>query len=353
MPWQIEISSDNTIVYINLKRLTSDDNLKYEDIISALQDKEIPVPPEVENRIHEILEQFAGPGEHDNRPVLIRSSLPIDGEDGYFEWSDKCDPDKHKTLVEESEDVDCANFYGRSSLIIAKKDDQIGVLHPATSGEPGQDLFGKSITPQAGTEFKVEPGKNVKLLADGCTFVALCDGEPKLENGTLSVDPTLTVKSDVDFATGNISFSGDVNIKGDIKDLFEVRTGGDCNVEGTVEAAQIECAGSLTVKQGISGKEKGLVKVQKNLSCKYLSNVTVWVQGDTTIDSEIVNTDLNCRGKVVLQRGAIHGGQVCAAGNIETPVIGSPVGVRTIVRAAVDPFLERGKAHPANKKIGL
>ena len=341
MSWQIEINSDSTIVYLNLKRMTSQDKLDYEEIISALQDKNIPVNPKTESHISQIVEQLAHAGDHEERPVLIQAELPTNGQDGRFEWSEMCDQDKHKNPEVESEDPGCTNFYSRSSIIIAKKDEKIGVLHPPTDGQPGQDVFQKPIEHQAGTEFKVEPGKNVKLLADGRTFLALCDGEPKLEKGILTVDPTLTVKSDVDFTTGNIAFNGDVNIKGDIKDLFEVRTGGDLNVEGTVEAAHIECDGSLTVKLGISGKEKGLIKVQKNLSCKYLSNVTVWVENDAVVDSEIVNTDLNCRGKVVLKRGAIHGSQVCAAGNIESPAIGSPAGVRTIVRAAVDPFLER------------
>ena len=341
MPWQIEINSDNTVVFLNLTRLDSQDNLNGAKIISALQDKNIPLPPETENRIHEILAQLSGTDRREDRPVLIRAAGAIDGENGRFEWSQKCNPEKIEVLHEEPEPSHSANFYQRSRLIIINKGDQIGVLHPPTAGKPGQDVFGQPITPQPGTDFKVEPGKNVQLIPDGRTFVAQCDGEPKLENGTLNIDPTLTVRSDVDFATGNVAFSGDVNIKGDIKDLFEVRTGGNLLVEGMVEAAQIECAGSLNVKRGISGKEKGSIRVHKDLSAKYLSNVTVWVQGDTIIDSEIVNTDLNCSGKILLQRGAIHGGRVCAAGNIETPVIGSPAGVRTIVRAAVDPFLER------------
>ena len=41
------------------------------------------------------------------------------------------------------------------------------------------------------------------------------------------------------------------------------------------------------------------------------------------------------------EKGAIHGGQVRAAGDIEAPMIGSAVGVPTEIRIATDPYLER------------
>jgi uncharacterized protein (DUF342 family) len=341
MPWQLEINTDNTQVLLNLKRLTPQDHLNSETIISALQDKNIPINPDIENHITMIINQLDKLPNHDHCPVLIQAVEVKHGIDGYFEWAQKCDPEKAKPSEDESKIPDRTSFYNQSRLKIVNQGDQIGVLHPAAEGEPGENVFGQTITPQPGTDFNVDPGANVELAADGQTFIAKCDGQPKLENHTLCLDSALNINTDVDFGTGNVSFSGEVNIRGDIKDMFQVKTGGNLNVEGTIEAAHIECGGSLTVKRGVTGKEKGQLQVHKNLSAKYLSNVTVWVKGDAAIDSEIVNTDLNCRGKVILQRGAIHGGQVCAAGNIQAPIIGSNAAVRTIIQAGVDPYLKK------------
>jgi len=340
MPWQIDINSNKTIVRLNLTKFEDTERMGYGELIETLQKKQIPLSPTAESHIRELLDQIDEIIKSDRQPILIQSKGPIDGQDGRFEWSDKFDPGKERSEDQDQEAQEDTDFYSLSGLIIAKKDDTLGVLHPATEGEPGEDVFGRELPAKAGAQFKLEPGPNVKLMGDGKTLIAECDGEPKIQAGTLLVEPTLTINSDVDFETGNIAFNGDVLIKGDINDLFSVQTGGDLNIEGTIEAAQIECRGSLAVKRGISGKEKGVIEVQKDFTAKYLSNVQVWVKGDIEIESEIVNTNLNCRGNIKLQRGAIHGGQVSAAGNIEAPNIGSPAGVRTIIRSAVDPFLE-------------
>ncbi len=340
MAWHININHNKTEVALDIRQLNSDDKINCEAIVAALEEKKIPVDAKVQKRINNALENLKTSGRSSEMPVLVRGIAPVAGLDGYFEWSEKFDPEKLKAAEEERQNEDRSSFYEQSNLIIAYKGDLLGILHPLTNGEAGKDVFGYPITPQPGADFKLDPGLNVGLLPDGVSFVAQCDGEPKMEGTVLSVDPTLRVKSDVDFATGNIEYNGDVNIKGDVKDLFRIRAGGNISVEGTVEAAEVECGGCLEVKRGISGKEKGIIRVEKNLSTKYLSNVTVWVKGDILVDSEIVNANLNCQGKVVLQKGAVHGGRVTAAGTVEAPIIGSPAGVRTVIRAAIDPFLD-------------
>jgi len=340
MPWQIDINSNKTVVRLNLKKFTAAERISCGEVIETLQKKQIPLNPTAESHIRELLGQIDEFIKSDQHPILIQGKGPIDGEDGRFEWSAQFDTEKQRIEDQDQQEQKGTDFYSLSKLMIAKKDDTLGMLYPATEGEPGEDVFGRVLPAKSGTEFKLQPGPNVKLMGDGKTFMAECDGEPKIEAGTLKVEPMLTVNSNVDFETGNIAFSGDVLIKGDVKDLFSVQTGGNLNVEGIIEAAQIQCQGSLAVKRGISGKAKGVIDVKKDLSAKYLSNVQVWVKGDIEIESEIVNTNLNCRGNIISQRGAIHGGQVSAAGNIEAAHIGSPAGVRTIIRSAVDPFLE-------------
>lgn len=348
MPWQLQISSDKMTVRLDMSRFKSDENIHNDDIKAALEQKKIPWSLSVEERVREILEALQNPDLGDPKPILIQGTTPIDGKNGRFEWSESCDPDKQYSFpdkqcsfLELQDQTGQASFYDRSSVILVAKDEIIGRLHPPTEGESGKDVFGDPVESRPGAEHKIEPGKNVKLQSDGQTFIALCDGEIKLQSNKLLVEPVIVIKSDVDFSTGNINYDGDIHINGDIKDLFEVKAGGNINVGGTIDAAQVVCQGNLTVRRGISGKEKGYIDVKKNLSAKYLSNVTVWVQGDALIQSEIVNTELNAKGKIVLERGGISGGQITAAGNVEAPVIGSPVGVRTVVKSAVDPFLQK------------
>ena len=295
----------------------------------------------MEEQVQKVITTITKDNSEETKPILLEGIRPSKGENGRFEWSEAFDPEHQYSFCDEQDEKGRASFYDRSSVTLVAKDEIIGILHPPTEGQPGQDIFGNGIESKPGADYKIEPGKNVELQADGRTFIATCSGEPKLQGNILLVEPVITIKSNVDFSTGNIEYNGDVHVNGDIKDLFEVHAGGNIDVGGTIEAAQVHCAGNLTVRRGISGKEKGTITVRKNLSAKYLSNVTVWIQGDAAIQSEIVNTELNVKGKILLERGGISGGHITAAGDIKAPVIGSPAGVRTIVKAAVDPFLQQ------------
>jgi len=342
MPWKIEVSSDSLQVFLDLKKFGHSEIIDYDSVVAVLGEHNISVTDQFTRQIRKCLDNLMTAEKIPPKPILIQGKPPVAGEKGYFEWNQEFDPVKRRAAFEAAaKEDDQSSHYDRCSIIIVNKGDVLGVMHLATKGRDGQDIFGNTITAEPGADVTVEAGENVEIKSDGLTYIAQCNGVPKLEGTKLWVNPTVVIESDVDFETGNINYQGDVSVRGDIKDLFEVVAKGNINVEGTIEAALIKCGGSLVVQRGLSGKEKGTVEVGGKLSAKYLSNVSVWSHGDVEIDSEIVNTDLNSQGKVVLQKGAIHGGQLVAAGTVETPVIGSQSGVQTIVKAAVDPFLNK------------
>jgi len=341
MPWQIEIGRDKLRVGLDLRRRGSNETIEASAVIEALRAKQIPVNAPVERLVAEVLARCGRPGQGESQPTLLEGRPAQNGQDGCFEWSEHFDPGKRKEALEQQEKSGRCSHYTRGSLILAAKGDVLGVRHAATAGEPGEDVFGKPIPAVAGKECRVEPGKNAALDADGQTFRATCDGQPRLQGAVLGVDSNVTVKADVDFGTGNIRYSGSLSIKGDIKDMFEVQAGGDVEVGGTIEAARVVSGGNLIVRRGVAGKGKGFLSVGGELTAKYLSNVSAWVRRHVRVGTEIVNGEINCRGQVVLESGAIHGGQVTAGRTITAAVLGSPSGVRTVIRAGLDPFRER------------
>ena len=50
MPWQIEINHDNTEVKLDLKKLKDSDELSYEEIVEALQERKVLVDEAVEKK---------------------------------------------------------------------------------------------------------------------------------------------------------------------------------------------------------------------------------------------------------------------------------------------------------------
>ena len=346
MPWQIAVNSDCTEVQLDLSQFDSADEIDFDAVINALNENKVQITSTVEETVAEVTDRLATFIACDDQPppqslLLAQATPAVDGTNGHFDWTEKCDPDRKPCVqLPDTDTHSRASFYEQTSLILVKAGDQIGTLHPPTQGQPGTDVLGRPITAKDGSEHQIQLGPNVEFQTPGQTLVALVNGEVKDERGQISVDPVLRLKSHVDFATGNINYDGDIDIGGNIKDLFQVKATGNITVAGIIEGARIECGGNLEVKRGIAGKEKGHITVTGNVSAKYLSNVAVWTKGDAHIASEIVNGDLNCSGSVMVKTGAIHGGQVTAAGTIESPVIGSPAGVRTVIRAGIDPFVD-------------
>ncbi|MBN1845286.1 MAG: DUF342 domain-containing protein [Sedimentisphaerales bacterium] len=338
MTLRIRVSSGKLSASLDLSSL-ADGPVEYGAIEKALAEKKVSIGPEQESQIRHWIDAYRTSGPPGDQPPLLTGTPPAHGQDGRFEWSAQCDPKNNQQFLDQQDQSGRASFYGRSSLVLVKKGDILGTLHPPTQGVAGKDVYGAAIEPRPGKDCPLKPGKGAAFLPDGKTLAAEIDGELKYNGRMLWVEPVLSIASDVDFSTGNVDYPGDVFIRGDVKDLFEVHSGADIVVAGTIEAAQVECSGSLCVMRGISGKEKGFIVVDKDLSAKYLSNVRVWVRGDTRIQSEIVNTELHCGGQVILERGALNGGEVTAAGSITAPSLGSLAGVRTIVKAGVDPYL--------------
>lgn len=351
MTWQIIINQDKTEVLLDLRHKVSGESVVLESLLTALQEQNIPVNDELTQKLQQALPIFNDPSRANKLPVLAKATLPIPGEKGSFVWSDSLNPQKrHPPTGNASEGQEHTSFYEWSRLPLVKAEEVLGTLHPNVAGKPGVNVCGEPMEPEPVEEFRLEAGTNVRITPNGMNFIAQCDGQVKLDKGVLSVDPILRINTDVDFETGNIHYAHDVMVKGDIKDLFTVETGGDLTVEGTIEGANIKCAGQLMAKRGIAGKEKGLIEVKGKVIARYLSNTVVWAETDVAVETEIVNAEVHARGNLTLQKGAIHGGHITVGGIVEVPVLGSSMGVSTFVRVGADPFLLKDYEELKTKK---
>ncbi len=337
---RLKLNNDKTLARLDVERQPVEE-ITSDFLFDYLQKNQVVITDDVEKRIQEIIEMIATES-FVEYPVISRGRSAVPCKSGYFEWSEQCDPEKRqKANHPEGDGPEEFNYYDYVSFCTVKKGDLIGKIHPPKEGEDGVDVFGQIIPIDHCDIFQIDIGKNIELDMDGVSLIALCDGVLEQKDNKVSVDPVLNIDSDIDFSTGNIHYQGDVYIKGDVKDLFEVNAEGDLYIGGTIEAATIKCGGNLTVQGGISAKDKGVIEVKKDLTAKYISNATVWVKGNVFLHSEMVNSELNCGGKLVLERAGIRGGRVTTAKAIETPEIGSSLGIQTVIRPGIDPYLEK------------
>jgi len=168
--------------------------------------------------------------------VVAKGRPPIDGVDSrikYFFLQHSCrnpdfDTDKKVNIMDHT--IIPTVEVGE---ILAEK------VIPAIPGMDGMTVTGEVIKARPAKEAVFKAGKGAVLL-DNNRIVAAISGRPILEKGVVSVNPVLTIPSDVSVETGNIRFDGDVVVKGDVKDGLRVIAGGNIIIYGNCYHATIK-----------------------------------------------------------------------------------------------------------------
>jgi uncharacterized protein (DUF342 family) len=125
----------------------------------------------------------------------------------------------------------------------------------AVKGNAGINIFSERISPPPVKDINLEAGKNVKLTEDGLKAIALEGGQPKLIRTRSAVVVHIykqyIIKGNVDKYTGHVKYDGDLLIKGNINDYFNVEVGNDLKVQGNIANAEVSTKGDLYVNNNI------------------------------------------------------------------------------------------------------
>src|SRR5690606_12987777 len=138
-----------------------------------------------------------------------------------------------------------------------------------TPGEPGRDVPGKPIPALPGKPFSTRLDETV-VQRDGGDVVAATPGLRVRTERAAPIQQVLTVRDPVGFPSGNIDFHGSVIIHRGIKDRFHVKASQNIQIDGLVEAAQVECGGDLVINAGFAGRDQGAAHVGNHLTARYL-----------------------------------------------------------------------------------
>lgn len=122
---------------------------------------------------------------------------------------------------------------------------------PAIPGKDGITVTGEVIKAGGGKDIPLRAGNGAVLLDNGTKVIAASAGRPMYKNGQISVVNTLVISNDVDVATGNLHFDGDIVIKGNIADNLKVTAGGDITVHGNIYHADVYAKGNIRVHGSI------------------------------------------------------------------------------------------------------
>lgn len=211
----------------------------------------------------------------------------------------------------------------------------IAIKTPATRGEEGINVKGEKIPGEWGTEVSIKAGANVTVSEDGTKFTAAMAGSPKVLNDELSVDPVYVVEGDVDYSTGNINFSGALDIRGNIADGFVVKAEGNITIGGNVQACEVISSGDIMVKGGIITRGEGAVIAKGSVSAKFIENSEVEADENVIVDRAIIASKIRSNGMVICtsHEGKIMGGDIMAFHEIRAKHLGTEKETTTSLRA--------------------
>ncbi|MGI6454299.1 MAG: DUF342 domain-containing protein [bacterium] len=271
-----------------------------------------------------------------NQKIQIATGDPaVNGEDGYVKWDVDLSILEGSKLVEKSGRVDYKEV---SYILPVKKDQRLAVLIPPTEGRSGKNVLGNELPGKPGKPVRLQAGKGVRISDDGNELFAAIDGVVCKEGGKYIVDEILLIKGDVNLTTGNITSSTTVVIKGGVLSDFRVSSEQDIHIDGLVEGAEITAQGNIYLNGGIQGNEKARVKAGGEVRVKFVNNAKIEAAGTVHVNGSVNNSVIQTRDRVIVEgkKATIMGGHIMAEKEISASVIGSEMGVRTILEIGLE-----------------
>ena len=347
---KIIIADDATQVQMILPPAYGQQEMARQVCHALLRDHKVEISEPVVKAIDQLILKSkntpSAPGSEPIRGVVAMAQKPTDGIDGKVEWL--IETKKTQPVPDEKvQPGQARNYYEASIYTTVETGTCVGILHQATTGMDGRDVFGKTINARDGKPFDLQFDETIMCDAKG-KLITQTDGVLVNTRHSVCVRKVIEVNSYVDFSTGNIDFSGDVIVHEGVRDNFIVKAEGDVTVDGLIEAANIITGKDLNANGGMAGREQGTVNIGQDLKAKYLDNITGTVNGNLKVERETINCELTVLGDVESKSGFILGGKVVVGGKVNIHTIGSDANVRTDVVIgsvpALDPILKNLEA---------
>jgi len=211
-------------------------------ILKELREKKISGQVDYEAIMH------ACKGLTDGEFIIVRGVPPQPPVDGRVEFV--CDFTSRTISPESSERID---FRDRMQIAAVEPGDVLARWYPPQLGQPGRNVFGEVVMPRKPKHRTFKAGRGVRLVDNGRIAVAEIAGRPVYRKGVLSVNQQIVVQQDVNMNTGNIKFTGDVIILGDVTEAMTVESGEIVDVKGNVFHATVRAGSHIRVGKKLIG----------------------------------------------------------------------------------------------------
>jgi uncharacterized protein (DUF342 family) len=263
-------------------------------------------------------------GEAVSGVVVARGEPPVNGRDGTIELH-VLRASGSTGRVRGDGSVD---FKTLDRVTSVKRDQLVAVLTRQSPGrQDGRTVKGRVVKAQSGKPVAFEVGNNIRSEERGETvhYFSSINGKLLFDGKKISVEPVLIIEGDVGPKTGHIKFSGIIHVRGNVQDTYNVFSKKDITVEGNVGNCVIKTEGNLTVRNGIVGKNRGLIQVGGDVRLKFAENSNVRAGGSIYVMRAALNCTLVAGSRIIAveEKGQIIGGQLKAGDGIEVKILGN------------------------------
>ncbi len=251
-------------------------------------------------------------------PVCVARATPAKrGQNGSINFLFE----KNRVPKPKHDEFGVADYRELNLIVPIKRGTVIAEIKLPTPGEPGLNIFGTTIQPEAGKPANVTLGKNNLLTADGKNIVSACDGHIVYGTGCFNVESAVTIKADLDLSIGNIDFFGDVLIKGNVMEGFSVKAGRSLRIEGTAFSAELSAGQNIVINGGAIGCK---VEAGGDVKIGFCENTEIKAQGMVE-SSQFAFCTVFCYGELHAKgkTGVIVGGAITSMKNVTAGIIGS------------------------------
>lgn len=266
-------------------------------------------------------------GLHDDPHIIARAKAAIPGKDAKIIEEIVVDPDA-RPLVNFDGSVDFRNL---ENIQQVSEGDVICRRVPPTEGIPGLDVFGHTIDAPSGLDKILPRGKNTEITDDSLELRASSAGYLYREGIEISVGKLYVVPGHVNFKTGNIRYSGDVAVRGNVLADFQVEADGDITIEGEVEGARIISHGGFVhIKKGVFGKGKAYIEGAKGVRVHMAQGAEIVSEGAVQFDLNLMDSQVKALSlKASGNNTLINNCEIVVYEEVITRKLGTPSGGTT------------------------
>ncbi len=252
---------------------------------------------------------------------VAEATPPVNGLDAKIDLKIAVNPDMKPQLRNDG-GVDYRNI---QSFTPVAKGQLLAVKQPPTTGKPGIAVNGESIPSTPGVDIMLPGGKNTETDESRLKLTAEKSGIIYQENGVLHIVEVLHILSNIDFSVGNVKYSGDVFIKGNVLPGFTIEADGLVHIQGEVDSAKIISRNStVVIEKGVHGKGDTRITAKKGIQVAFAQDATLITEGPLFVRQYLLHCNCVCESfEANAPNAQVIGGEVRAEKYILVRQIGN------------------------------